>query len=766
MTKKTGPILVAPELRGRAYARAHSDATDRWLRKVFRAGLGATSDVALVAVGGYGRRELCPHSDIDVILIHDDIDDYQDAAESLWYPIWDRGLKLGYSVVNLQQAEGLATEELHWATAFLSSRLVAGDAVLHERFEEVTRWVWSNYTDDLLWRLAQSVDERHERHGDVAFKVEPHLKDGRGGLRDIQAIAWATSVDPDFGRHLPDGLITEAETLLEARVELHRTSGRAEETLSFDAQDDVAVALGHPSGHDLMLRVALAARRVAWHSDDVWSRWKRETGRARYYPATAEPIATEFGLIDGQLALAPSVDPSADPLVLLRLAATAARTERTISRRSLRRLRSEVAPLPEPWPAEARELFAQLFLAGRPAITVVEDLDQFGLMELLIPEWEGVRCHPQRNVMHTFTIDRHLCEAASNAAALAHRVTRPDLLAVGALLHDIGKGRGGDHTEAGIDLIATIGPRMGYPDDEVAVLVDLCRHHLLLPEVATRRDLSDPGTISAVAAAVDSVEFLDLLVALTEADSIATGPFTWNSWRAGLLADLVERTTAVLRGQAPTEAVMSGFPTREILDLMAGDERTLSGTGTTFTVVAPDEPALFSRMAAVLAVNGLDVLDAAAYSNSSDMAACQFTLQPPAGGSVRWDRVIATADRALDGRIALTARVRERARQHDRFLRRLSAEGPRVDVVVDNDISDTHTVVEVHAEDTIGLLFWLTQALAELRLDIRTAKVQTFGPQAVDSFYLCDAGGKKITDHEFLREVERALHQVIGDELP
>ncbi|MEL7158674.1 MAG: ACT domain-containing protein, partial [Actinomycetota bacterium] len=457
------------------------------------------------------------------------------------------------------------------------------------------------------------------------------------------------------------------------------------------------------------------------------------------------------------------VDVAGDPLMPLRLAVSSARTGRIIGRNSLRRLRDDGPPMPDPWPEDGRDLFADLLLAGRNAIGVIEDLDQFELMERILPEWSAVRCKPQRNVMHTYTVDRHLCEAAANAAVLADRVVRPDLLVVGTLFHDIGKGYPGDHTVVGMELIPRIAGRMGYPDEEIGVLVDLCRHHLLLPDVATRRDLSDPGTIAAVAAAVDSVEFLQLLAALTEADSIATGPATWGSWKEGLLAELVQRTSFVLDGGAPDEVAASEFPTPEILALMTEGRPQLLGEGTTFTVIAPDRPRLFSQMAGVLTVHGLEVLDAQAYSDPDGMATCQFTLLPPAEGEIEWDRITEMAGAAIEGRVALTARVRERARNYDRFRRRLSAAPPRCDVVIDNDISDVATVVEVHAADRVGVLFWITQALAELRLDIRSAKVQTFGPQAVDSFYVCDASGAKLDDERFIAELDFALRSVGKD---
>jgi [protein-PII] uridylyltransferase len=772
------PLLVAPQLRGRAFAEAHAAETDRWFAEVAAGAIADLDGIALLAVGGYGRAELCPQSDIDVVLVHGPGVDGGEVAEALWYPVWDRGLKMGYVVVTPEQAEQLLEEEFEWATAFLDTRLVAGDPDLHDQIDRMTARLWSRRRDEMLAHLARTVGHRHSQRGDVAFQIEPHLKEGRGGLRDVHAMGWANRALPGFADDVLADLGPDVDTLLEARVELHRLTGRRSDVLTLDDQDGVAAALGDPTSNELMLRLALAARRIAWSSDEAWSRWER--GRAASASITgtalsltvASPSVTDTSRLTierGLVGIRRGVDASSDPLLLLRLAVLAAETGLVMSRDSLAALARDGAELDEPWPREARRLFAALFQSGRPAIRVVEDLDQFGLMERLIPEWANVLCHPQRNVMHTWTVDRHLCEAAANAAELVDRVSRPDLLVVGTLLHDIGKGFPGDHTEVGIDMIGRIGERMGYPPEDVAVLIDLCRHHLLLPDVATRRDLSDPGTIRAVAAAVDSVPFLELLAALTEADSRATGPSAWGSWKAGLLADLVKRTTRVLEGGSPSEVAADEFPDARIAGLMAAGQRVLDGTGTTFTVIEPERAGLFTTMAGVLAVCGLEVLDASAYSEEPDptsgrgpMAACQFVLQPPQTGSVDWDRVIETAERALDGRLALQARVARKAREQSRYRRRMAAAPPRREVVIDNAISDASTVIEVHAPDELGLLYRLTQVLRELQLDIRTAKVQTLGPQVVDSFYLQDGGGAKIGDEELLAELRLAMTEVIS----
>jgi len=415
-----------------------------------------------------------------------------------------------------------------------------------------------------------------------------------------------------------------------------------------------------------------------------------------------------------------------------------------------------------PWNDEARALFADLLLTGEPAVRVVEALDQLGIWVQLLPEWERVRCKPQRNAYHTFTVDRHLAQTSANAAALAGRVDRPDLLVVGALLHDIGKGYPGDHTEVGIDLVDRIGQRMGYAPDEIAVLQDMVRHHLLLPDVATRRDITDDGTLRLVASALGDVRTLRLLGALTEADSLATGPAAWNSWKAQLVDELVERTAILLGGGTLADATLDAFPTDAQRELMTRGADVFDGVDDTLTVVCADRPGLFSRVAGVLALNGLDVLDAAAYTNDDGVALSVFKVQSSTSPVIPWDRVLRDLDLALAGRLALAARLAERARVYHRDV--FVASGPVTTAVkVDNEISDNSTVIEVHAADVIGVLYRITRAIAELELDIGSAKVQTMAHEVVDSFYLRDGEGKKITDPASLAEVERAILHALAD---
>ena len=362
-------------------------------------------------------------------------------------------------------------------------------------------------------------------------------------------------------------------------------------------------------------------------------------------------------------------------------------------------------------------------------------------------------------------MDRHLWEATANAAALAGRVSRPDLLVVGTLLHDLGKGSSGDHTDNGVALAQSIGPRLGFSPLDTGVLVDMVRHHLLLPDVATRRDLSDDATITAVAAAARSTIVLELLHALTEADSLATGASAWGSWKAELVALLADKAAHVLGGGDVSEVTWRPFPTDEVLAMMAAGTVGISTSDDRIVTVAPDRPGLFSRVAGVLSLHGLDVLSADAHSDADvgggpAMAANEFRLVIPKP-AISWPKVVADLHRALDGQLAIEARLAERARTYRR-RGALAAGETTASVRVDNLASSNATVVEVHALDRVGVLYRITKALAELGLDIRHAKVQTLGPEVIDSFYVQTVAGTKLTDDFHVGEVERAVLHAVG----
>ena len=397
--------------------------------------------------------------------------------------------------------------------------------------------------------------------------------------------------------------------------------------------------------------------------------------------------------------------------------------------------------------------------AGPPAIAAFEALDQYDLLTRVLPEWEPVRSKPQHNPYHRYTVDRHLIEAAVEAAALRHRVARPDLLLLGAWLHDLGKGYPGDHSVVGAELMETIATRMGFPPHERAVLVTLARDHLLLPDVATRRDVRDPATVTRVAEAVGDLQTLELLHALSEADGKATG------------TDRVEPVEGRARGRArrgslqrasragPEERAFGLDPALERMVDEAGGGLLVHVEGSTLVVVSPDRPGLFCELTGVLCLHGLEVVAADLWSAPGvgvGMAVDTFVFHRSGGGEPDWSRFRADLERAIEGGLALEARIAARTRD---YLTRFRAIGRPIPptVVVDNEASAEASVVEVRGPDAMGALYRIARAFNDMRLDIRHAKVLTLGHEMVDSFYVVDMHSKKLTDPERITELERAV---------
>lgn len=760
-------VLAGISAVGRDAVDPFTTAVDGWLRDLFDDTFGQPSGIALVATGGHGRAELTPGSDLDLLLLHDGRID-PDAARDFWYPIWDSGIKLGHAVRTVGRTLTLARDDLATATSLLSVRHLAGDTALSDELALAGRRQWAKAGRRVLSELADAVVQRHRDAGDVAFALEPDLKEGRGGMRDVLAIGWACDAvgELDAPREAP---IAEAYgVLLDARVELHRVAKRHNNRLLLQDQDDVAGRLGLTDADALMARVAAAGRMIGLASDEFWfdvARMARSRGGRK--GDAAQHLGHGIWLEAGRVTVfAPGSRadtaraPALDALAPLRVTVAAATRATRIDRATLAAL-ADAPPLPEPWPPEARRLFVELLACGRDAVAVIESLDLAGLWVPLVPEWEPNRSRPQRNAYHRFTVDRHLLEATANAAEIATRVDRSDLLLLGTLLHDIGKGYPGDHATVGEDLARAVCTRMGLAREDVAAVELLVRHHLLLADVATRRDLDDPVTIASVAEIVGDVETLEMLWALTEADASATGPVAWSAWRAELVADLVGRTRRVLAGEGAGETVSPSMPPPGGVERAALIERCRQGgvpavcvDGDHIVVVAPDRPALFSRVAGVLALHGLDVVEATVGSEDG-MAVDEFRVESAFGGHLAVERLEADLDRALRGRLAIEARLADRARSYRRTPNAARALDRAVRVLP--DASENSTVVEVVGPDSVGLLFRLARAFADLDLDIVSAKVATMSADVVDAFYVRPADGSKITDADDIAEIRTAL---------
>ncbi|GGS56211.1 bifunctional uridylyltransferase/uridylyl-removing enzyme [Streptomyces parvus] len=775
--------------------------TDDWLTGLFTAAAtrAGVRGAALVAVGGYGRGELSPRSDLDLLLLHDGSADpaaVAALADAVWYPVWDLGLALDHSVRTPGEARKTAGEDLKVQLGLLDARPVAGDLGLVAGLRTAILADWRNQAPKRLPALHELCQERAERAGELQFLLEPDLKEARGGLRDATALrAVAASWVADAPR---EGLAEARRTLLDARDALHLTTGRATDRLALQEQDQVAAALGLLDADTLLRQVYEAARTVSYATDVTWREVNRILRARSARPKlrallsgglgakpTPErtPLADGVVEADGEVVLARAARPERDPALTLRAAAAAAEAGLPLSRHLVRHLAATARPLPVPWPPEAREELVTLLGAGEATVGVWEALEAEGIVTRLLPDWERVHCRPQRNPVHTWTVDRHLVETAVRAASLTRRVHRPDLLLVAALLHDIGKGWPGDHSVAGEVIARDMATRIGFDKHDVGVIATLVRHHLLLVDTATRRDLDDPATVQAVAGAVSSASTLELLHALTEADALATGPAAWSAWRASLVADLVKRVGAVLAGEFPDEpddeapsaeherlaieALRTGEP---VLALHTQPEEPAGNgevepVGVELLIALPDRPGVLPAAAGVLALHRLTVraadLRAVELPNEvgerADLLLLSWRVAAEYGSLPQAARLRADLVRALDGSLDIRARLAEREAAYPR-RRGVKAPPPRVTVAAAG--SRRATVIEVRAQDAPGLLHRIGNALEGSAVRVRSAHVSTLGANAVDAFYVTGTDGEPLTParaSEVAREVEKAL---------
>jgi [protein-PII] uridylyltransferase len=730
-----------------------------------------TDGIALVAVGSLGRRELPPHGDLDLVLVHEGRPEIAAVADALWYPVWDAGLRLDHSVRTLSEAVAVASTDVKAGLGLLDARLVAGDAELAARLRTAALASWRQSASKLLPQLRDLRRDRARRLGELAFLLEPDLKEAYGGLREgqvLRAVAAAQLGDE------PGAELEQAYAfLLDVRDELRRRTGRPHDVLVRQEQRPVAVALGLADEDALLREVSLAGRRLAFVVDETWRRVEAalvRRPRDRYRRGRREPLAEGVVRQGDEVVLARDARPAADAGLLLRAAAAAARADLLLSPYTLKVLAVHSPPVPEPWPAEVRWSFLRLLASGRAAVPVLEQLDQEGLLARLLPEWDRVRCLPQRHPWHRFTVDRHLIEAAAAAAELTHDVDRPDLLLVAALLHDIGKGWPGDHSEVGEPIAAGVGTRMGFSPADVATLATLVRHHLLLPVTATRRDIDDPATIDRVAATIGhDAAVLQLLHALAQADGAATSASAWSPWKAHLVAALVARVQGRLGGGVvaehepvlhPTEPQVTASP----LDVPGAEGSVTVGIkdvadGQQVTIGAPDRPGLLSTCAGVLALNQLDVR-AAKMTVENGYGTGVFAVRPRFGRAPVPEILADGVRAALDGTLSLAARLRQREADYRQDGARSAP--PRISWH-NGEVSGAATgIVEVRASDRAGLLYRLTAAIVEEGLDVTSARIETLGGDAVDSFYVANPSGSPLDADQRARVDEALVVATLG----
>ncbi|HKE99985.1 MAG TPA: [protein-PII] uridylyltransferase [Actinomycetes bacterium] len=781
-----------------APARRRACAVDRALARLAQDALRGYAGVALVAVGGYGRGELSPLSDVDLLVVTRDGEPPRERLQQLLYPLWDAGMEVGHAVRSPDAAVEHALGDPDAATALLSARLVAGDAGTFELLLAHRAGWLEAHGRELVRSVLERTAERHRRVQRAGWVLAPDLKQDVGGLRDLHTVAWVAAA---AGAPGPSERLTAAgELLLAVREALHAGARRRNDRVRIDLQPALARRLGFdgPEGVDqLMAQVHTAARTVE-HLGAIEAQLaaERVLGGPRRSGRVVD-LGHGVRIEDGVLNLARADRSGARPAAALRLLAAVAATDRPLAvplHAWLARCFERRGPL-DAWDPGTRAAFLEL-LPGPAARRALELLDHVGGWPVLLPEWARIRGLAQYDLYHRHTVDGHLfATVAELSAALADSpVAREaadqagDLgtLYLAALLHDAGKGSGTDHSAEGERLAREAGRRMRLDPAATDELATLVGQHLLLVTTATRRDLDDPAVIRAVAGQVGSARRLRLLYLLTVADARATGPEAWTGWKDALVRELYRKTlraldTSLAAGgrlgddvaararevaahapdlAADAERLLRTFPdsyprSASVGDIAGelrlllppprpGEVRHLLDTEPSrghpvLAVCVPDRPGTLARTAGVLALNRISVLRAQAYSTTGGFALERFVVDPTP--QVRWGQVRSDLEAAFAGRIAIEARLERKARDYRGGAAR---EGQEPDVRVLADASERFSVVEVRAGDALGLLYAITAALSDLDLDIHVAKIDTLGSRVVDVFYVRTAWGAKL----------------------
>jgi len=827
---------------GRRWCHAWSDTVDGALARL-AVPVVAEHRLAVAAVGGYGRRELCPASDIDLLLLHDGLDQgaLEAAVRAIVYPLWDAGLKVGYAVRDRREAVG-AVDDLDTATATLDLRTVTGDSGFAQLIRtEVVRRL-RRRPDRFLAALRRADDTRRAKAGDAAEVLEPDLKNGAGGLRDVQSLRWASAalvgtsgLDPlvpagYLGAPDRPRLVHAEERLLAARVALQLSDPKAD-VLRMELHDDVAQRLGFEdidehdlAPHQLLSQLFLAARTVDHVHRRAWALIGADVARGqRRRRRPTEREVEGFELVDGVLRLPVDTDPATRGLPV-RLLVALTETGAVLDRGSAARLRRHVedGATGWAWTGADRERFVGVLWRGGVALPALAELDDVGVLTAILPEWAPLRGRAQRNPFHRFALDRHALHAAAELGDLVRReawaaetleeVEDREALLLGTLCHDVGKAFGEPHAQTGIPVAQALARRMGASDDTIARLSRLVELHLLLPDAARKRDVTDPALATALAATIGDRSTLACLHLLVVADGRATGPTAWSDWTASLVRTLVTKVRAVLDQQEPDEvaegAVITVRSAQELAEELGSTaeavrdhlallpsryaaavspravvRHTIMATtrpGPTevrtrvtpgeddpdgldgvdeLDVVALDHHGWFAKVAGVLALHGGSIVAADAFAREDALAVDTFKVRRPDGvGGAWWARVEGDLADAAAGRLAVRARVARKARSEDHRIARLPA--VPVSVRAEEDPAGRATVIEVRALDRTGVLYAIATALAELELDIVVARIQTIGHEVLDVFYVRDADGNPLDD-DHLSELELGVAAAI-----
>ncbi len=829
-------------------------------KRVFQQGVRTTGELlSIVAVGGYGRGELSPHSDIDLLFLlpYKKTPYSEQLVEYILYMLWDLGLKVGHATRSVDECIRQARADMTIRTALLESRWLWGDQALYKQFRRRYRAavVEGSQGEFGEAKLAER-DARHEKMGDSRYVLEPNIKEGKGGLRDLHTLYWIARYlyDIDDVRQLARrGVIgRDAATrfakaqyfLWTVRCHLHYLTGRMEDRLTFDVQPEIGRRMGYTDhagakGVERFMKHYFLIAKDVGDLTRIFCAVLEEQNRRRPPELLSRLLFMRrhnvegFRLEGNRLNVAAAEDFRRDPVKLIRLFHTALTNSLDIHPKALSLVTQNLKLIDNALRdrPEANRLFLDMLTSRTDPEFALRLMNEAGVLGRFIPDFGRVVAQMQYDMYHVYTVDEHtlqaigilhrieegrLAEEAPVASTVVHKVRSREVLYLAVFLHDIAKGRGGDHSEIGAEVAHKLCPRFGLGPEDTATVAWLVRHHLLMSRTAFKRDIDDPKTIADFAATVQSLERLRLLLVLTVADIRAVGPNVWNSWKAGLLRELylraedrlsgglavehrgerVDAAQAALRAALEAEGwaaadiddhLARGYPSywvlfdtgahlrharmvrraeRESRALTVASRIDRERGATEITIYTGDHPGLFSRIAGAMAVIGATIVDAKIVTLANGMALDTFWIQNAEGGPVdgaeKLKRLEGTIERALSGRIDLAAEIRTRGPALPSRTQVFTVE-PRV--IIDNEASKTHTVIEVAGRDRPGLLHALTGAITDLNLQISSAHISTYGERAVDAFYVKDLFGLKVRHQAKLRQIRERLLAVLAEEV-
>ncbi|MGC6516986.1 MAG: [protein-PII] uridylyltransferase [Candidatus Puniceispirillaceae bacterium] len=817
---------------------------------------------ALMATGGYGRGEMAPYSDVDLLFLQERASDpiSQIQIEYMLYILWDLGLKIGHATRSVRQNITAAKQDITIMTSLLETRFICGDKQLSEQFEQAINGLIARanpiaFVHDKLTER----DLRHHQHGATRYVVEPQIKEGKGGLRDLHTLFWIAKFayrSADIMAIFEKGIIRISEArafaasqrfLWTVRCFLHLRSGRGDDMLAFDAQIDIAPQMGFVSKGGMrdverfMKRYHLAARHVgnltrifcAAIEDEFDTKSSRSLSRLFHDGLSRFSMSVApFILKNGRLHLPPEMFFHQDPIRLIQIFYYAQKYNLDIHPDSFKRLTRGTNRLSHAdlWKPDFHEYFLDILGHKQSPERVLRLMNESGFLSKYMPDFGRIVGMMQFDMYHSYTVDEHTLKAvgimngieqglikkqAPLACELFSKISSRRALYVAILLHDIAKGRGGDHSVLGAEVAAKLCPELGLDEEETETVIWLIYHHLLMSKIAFRYDLNDPKTITDFVADVQSPERLKLLLILTVADIRAVGPDIWNGWKASLMRDLYWRAEAVIGGAAPAEVAHMAagealFQVREklisdhgwdeasfeefasqfypsywtsfatsrlvkqalLVQGFARDDNPLSihfdkdetHNTTIMTVMAQDHPGLFSRIAGAVALSHLTIVNARINTRKDGTIIDTFRLQDENRQAVHdEDSLSALRDKiakALRGEMNLHMALEKKWHSQPARLRALSVP-PRV--IVTNKRSKTHTVIEVNGRDRPGLLYQLTYHIAQMGLQINSASVSTYGEKAVDVFYVRDIFGLQIPTDTVADKIKSKLMVLLDD---